>query len=537
MTATFNLVGRERRRYIMVQSFKYHAVPDFDVLLTADQAYPVLERAFMNARSEIWAGFRVFDLTTKVRSKAAKGVAKTWFDLIIHTLARGVSLNIVISDFDPVARPTLHRGTWRSVRRLIAAAELAGAGDRLHVIAGLHPARTGLVPRIFFWPAILHRQFRAARWLNRRTGPERATAIKEMPGLARHLMISGDGHVRPRLWPIPELFPATHHQKLAVFDRRNLYLGGLDLDERRFDTLRHDQSAEETWHDVQLSLTGPAVAEAQSHLETFLDVTAGLKTPQWHRRLLRTLSRPREYNWFRFGPAPLVEEIATAHEHYAKRARRLIYLETQYFRDLRFARFLARRARENPGLSLILTLPGAPEEIAFERRIGLDARFGEFLQARALRVLVKAFGSRLFIAGMAQPRAKNGGNENGRALLHDAPIIYIHSKVSLFDDTTAIVSSANLNGRSLRWDTEVGLLLTDHGQVRRLRRKVMGHWLPEDAHDGYFDPGRAVSAWRALALDNARKPPDKRDGFVLPFDIEAAEKDATEVPGIPQEMV
>ncbi|MDI3335561.1 phospholipase D-like domain-containing protein [Defluviimonas aestuarii] len=521
----------------MLKSFEYVAAPKFDVLLTADQAYPVLEREFLHAQSEIWAGFRVFDLTTLVRSVAAKRVAETWFDLVIHTLSRGVAINIVISDFDPVARPSLHRGTWRSVRRLIAAAELAGASDRLHVTAAMHPARTGLLPRLLFWPAILHRQFKAARWLNLRPKPERLNAIREMPGLAEHLVTSANGRVRPKLWPIPALHPATHHQKMAVFDRKTLYLGGLDLDERRFDTPAHDRNADETWHDVQLTLSGPAVPEAQSHLESFLDVTAGRRQPARQRRFLRTLSRPHKNNLLHFGPEPVVEEIAVAHEHYAKRARRLIYLETQYFRDLHFARYLARRASENPGLSMLLVLPGAPEEIAFERRIGLDARFGEFLQARALRILVKAFGKRLFIAGMAQPRRTNGGNENGRALLHGAPIVYIHSKVSVFDDSAAIISSANLNGRSLRWDTEAGLLLTDKNQVQILRRKVMGHWLPDGAHDGYFDPGRAVSAWRALALANVRKEPDQREGFLLPYDIKAAERDATEVPVVPPEMV
>ncbi|MCB1338214.1 MAG: phospholipase [Maritimibacter sp.] len=521
----------------MLQSFKYHAAPDFDVLLTADQAYPVLEQAFLDARSEIWASFRVFDLTTRVRSAAAKRVAETWFDLVLHTLSRGVALHFVISDFDPLVRPSLHRGTWRSVRRLISAAELAGAGARLRVVAGMHPARTGLLPRVLFWPVIVDKQLKAARWLNAQPEAARRAAIRDMPGLAGNLVELDNGRFRPKYWPIPSLHPATHHQKLAVFDRKRLYLGGLDLDERRFDTPAHDRNADETWHDVQLSVTGPAVAEAQAHLESFLDVTAGRREPQRQRRFLRTLSRARRHNFLRFGPEPVVEEIATAHEHYGKRARRLIYLETQFFRDLRLARYLARRAEENPGLSLLLVLPGAPEEIAFERRIGLDARFGEFLQARALRILVKAFGRRLFIAGMAQARHRNGEAENGRALLHDAPIVYIHSKVSIFDEDAAIVSSANLNSRSLRWDTEAGLLLTDRRQVELLRRKVMGHWLPKQAHDGFFDPGRAVSTWRALALENARKRPDARSGFVLPYDIKAAERDAAQVPIVPQEMV
>ncbi|WP_347311425.1 phospholipase D-like domain-containing protein [Defluviimonas sp. SAOS-178_SWC] len=524
----------------MLKKFEYKTVRSaFEILLTAERAYPALEREFLNARAEIWASFRIFDLTTRLRSDEARAIGETWFDLIIHTLKRGVALNIVITDFDPVARPALHRMTWRSLRRLVAAAELAGPKARLKAIPAMHPARTGVLPRLVFWPMILGKQIRAAAWLNRRPLPVRDTAIREMPGLAERLVRLSDGRFRPRLWPLPCLYPATHHQKLAVFDRKRLYIGGLDLDERRYDTPDHDQRADETWHDVQLLLDGPAATEAQAHLESFLDVTAGRAEPPRHRALLRTLSRRRKHDAMHFGPEPLVQELATAHEHYARRTRRLIYLETQYFRDLKLARYLAGLAAGNPGLGMILILPGAPEEIAFKRRAGLDARFGEFLQARALKILMRSFGRRLFIGGAAQPRAFGEADEsvNGRDRLHGAPLVYIHAKVSIFDDVAAIVSSANLNGRSLRWDTEAGLLVTRRPDVQALRRQVFSHWLPSDAGDGFFDGARAVPEWRRLALENARKAPADRAGFILPYDLRAAESDAASVPLVPDEMV
>lgn len=522
----------------MLQEFRYRQVSDFEVLLTADQAYPAFERAFMDARTEIWASFRVFDPDTLLRSPEARRIGTTWFDLVADTLARGVTLHIVLADFDPVARPRLHHATWRAVRKLTAAAEVAGAAGRLRIVAAMHPAKTGLLPRLLFWPAIFKRQRRTAHWLNGLSVAERQAALRDMPGLAGRLKEAPDGHIRPRLFPIPYVYPATHHQKLAVFDRRRLYLGGLDLDERRFDTPAHDRGAEETWHDVQLFVSGAAVDEAQAHLESFLAVTSGKRpATESGRWLLRTLSRPRYRNILRFGPEPVADEISLAHQHHARRARRMIYLETQYFRDLRLARYLATMAEANPQLTLLLVLPGAPEEIAFEPRIGLDARFGEYLQARAIRILVKAFGRRLFVAAMAQPRRENGESETGRALLQRAPIVYIHSKVSIFDDASAIVSSANLNGRSLRWDTEAGLLLTKRTHVQRVRRSVMGHWLPEQADERYFDPARAVSAWRALALQNARLAPEDREGFVLPYDLKAAERDARELPVVPEELV
>lgn len=517
--------------------FEYTSVRStFRTLITAEQAYPAFEREFLRARTEIWASFRIFDLDTRLRSPEARAIGETWLDLIVHTLKRGVAIHLVITDFDPLARPALHRTTWRSVRQLITAAELAGPEAQLTAVPAMHPARSGLLPRLLFWPLILTRQLRSSGWLNRRDPAEREAAIRDMPGLADRLVRRRDGTYRPKLWPVPALYPATHHQKLAVFDRTRLYIGGLDLDERRYDTPAHDQEAEETWHDVQLLLEGPAVAEAQAHLEGFLCVTAGDTAPPRNRRLLRTLSGRRKRNFWHMGPETLVQEIATAHEHCARRSRRLIYMETQYFRDLKLARYLANLARDNPALVMILILPGAPEEIAFSRRKGLDARFGEFLQARALKILMQAFGRRLFVGGAAQPRA-HGRESNGRDCLHGAPLVYIHAKVSIFDDTAAIVSSANMNGRSLRWDTEAGLLMNDRRQVRALRQAVFAHWLPDDAGESFYDSARAVQEWRRLALENARKPPDQRKGFILPYDIAAAEKDAASVPIMPDEMV
>jgi phospholipase D1/2 len=115
--------------------------------------------------------------------------------------------------------------------------------------------------------------------------------------------------------------------------------------------------------------------------------------------------------------------------------------------------------------------------------------------------------------------------------------VYIHAKVSIFDDTAAIVSSANLNGRSLRWDTEAGLLVTHRRDVQTLRNQVMAHWLPAGAGEGFFDTTRAVSEWRRLAQENARAAPQDRAGFILPYDMVAAEAHATEVPLVPGEMV
>ncbi|MBL4915722.1 phospholipase D-like domain-containing protein [Szabonella alba] len=521
------------------------------VLVTAAEAYPALERAFLEAETEIHGSFLVFDLSTRLRSDEARKIGRTWFDLVVHVLRRGVAIHFTISDVDGIGRPVMHRAAWKSMRMFSAAAAVAGPGARLVVRAARHPARTGLGIRMLIWPYVVKRLFGVARDLNRLPPELRRAALRDMPDAERLMHFAPDGHVRPRIWHLPDLFPLTHHQKLAVIDRRILYIGGLDLDERRFDTPGHRQNADQTWHDVQVMIEGPVALAAQSHLERFLTSVSDSDEDPPRPPFLRTLSRRRTFAPFRFGPARKTTEIAEAHHALIRRSRRLIYLETQYFRDRKLARALARQAAAEPDLELILIIPAAPEEVAFSRRPGSDSRLGEFLQARCLRIVRKAFGRRHLVLSPAQTRPAPalppldedediGTDEHGiaeRASLKNAPIVYVHAKVSIFDDSAATVSSANLNGRSLYWDTEAGVLLENREDVTYLRDRVMRHWLPDDAEPEFLNPETLLANWRRLAWSNARLAPQDRRGFLLPHDFAAAERFGLPLPIIPEEMV
>jgi hypothetical protein len=274
------------------------------VLITAEEAYPEMERAFLTARRRILACYRVFDPLTRLRSREGREVGHDWFDLILHILRKGVEIDLVISDFDPILAPALHCETWRAKRALIAAAELAGPDARLRVTAAPHAARVGLLPRLVFWIPVLRRLGRRVEELNRLPAPTRARALDCSPGLWRHLRTGPDGSLAVRWVPPPDLIPGTHHQKIAVFDDELLSIGGLDLDERRYDDKGHHRRRDETWHDVQVMCRGPVVEDARRHLESFLDVVAGKRPPPAAGRLLTTLSRRRRW--------PVVRDVAPA---------------------------------------------------------------------------------------------------------------------------------------------------------------------------------------------------------------------------------
>ena len=510
-------------------------IGDLEVFVTAGEAYPAFERAFMNAKEQISASFRLFDLTTKLHSPEARELGDTWFDLMVDTLNRGVSVRIVVTDFDSVAAPDLHQLAWQTKRQIAAVRELAKDDAKLEFDVALHDARAGWVPKMVFFPFVRQKMGELNESWSKMNEDERARFRSETPRL-RNICYEND---KGRLcFPIKlvDLYPATHHQKMAVFDRRLLYIGGLDLNDRRYDTKRHRKAPERTWHDVQVMTTGPIVDVAQKHLDTFLDTVAA-KAPAAPSSpsFLRTLSRRRHRASFRVSPKTVVREIEQSHLDSVSRASKFIYLETQFFRHRPLARALAKQARKFPDLKLFIVLPAAPEDIAFDSNTGLDARFGEDQQIKCLTVLKEAFGDdRLLVASPVQPRRYSSDE---RDVLEDAPLIYVHSKVSIFDEFGAIVSSANLNGRSLRWDTESGLWFDRSDHVELVRRRVMGHWLPSGYGDEFLDPETALENWIRLVDRNTERAPEDREGFLVHYDSDAARDIAMPVPGMPEEIV
>lgn len=507
---------------------------DLQVLITAEEAYPALERAFLDAKTEIWASFRIFDLETRLRSEEGREIGQTWFDLIVHVLRQNVALHFILSDFDPVVAPELHMASWRARRAFEAAGDAAGDGAQLLVQNALHDARVGLLPRMVLWRRLRAELAKTAADLNAAPEAVRTEKLTSAPALRPLMTEKPDGSLAPRIWPPPPLVPATHHQKIAVFDRSLLCVGGLDLDERRYDDKAHRRDHADTWHDVQLMCRGPAALEAQAHLERFLNMVSDTCATGSGGRVLRTLSRKRRFSLPHLGPKPVVRELADAHMRMIGRARDLLYFETQFFRDPHLAECLAKAGQAKPDLGLIMVLPGAPEDVAFEDSRSLDARYGEYLQVRAVETVQAAFGDRAVFCSPVRPKHIAG---EGRDRLEGSPIIYVHAKVSIFDDRAAIVSSANLNGRSLYWDTEAGLALSDGAQVAGLRQRVFRHWLGPEADPACYATGTAAAAWRALVEANATAAPDDRMGFLVPYDVAPAKSFGRPLPGVPSAMV
>ena len=86
--------------------------------------------------------------------------------------------------------------------------------------------------------------------------------------------------------------------------------------------------------------------------------------------------------------------------------------------------------------------------------------------------------------------------------------VYVHSKVTIIDDTFTIISSANLNTRSMEKDTELGIILQTGEVAHDLRKRLWSLHTKKNAAanpDGMHDYNVAMNAfyvWGELIKDN-----------------------------------
>lgn len=507
-------------------------------LITAAEAYPALERAVAAARREVALSFRVFDTRTRLRTDEAREAAggRDWAALLAAVAARGVKVRLQLSDFDPIGGAPLHRDAWASLRYLAETVRATNsASDLIEAMAARHEAELGVVMRLVFAGR--------ARRERRRIEAEDDVDYR-YPGLRS----ATSGHQ-------PHLYPATHHQKMAVVDDDFALIGGLDVDERRWDTEEHDRPAEETWRDVSVTLGGGAAA-AEIRAATaaiWTDCAAawaarvdrgdgleGLAAPRAWRpepvdaartaadslSVIMTRSEPRRHA-FAFSPRTVRAEIETTVLEMIGSAKRFIYLETQFLRHRPVARALAAAARRTPDLELVAILPFAPERYAFEGRRDTAMAHAEALQLEAVDMIRDAFGERVAFLSLAKDDALE---EDDAFVAYGAGIVYLHSKILIVDGERALIGSANLNGRSMRWDTEAALRIDDAAAVMNLQERLA------DSLDVAAQDLLRVAPWAGRAQDNAATAPSKRIGILLPHDTDRARSFAKKAFWLPNNL-
>jgi phosphatidylserine/phosphatidylglycerophosphate/cardiolipin synthase-like enzyme len=542
-------------------------------LIEAADMFPTLEHLVLDAEASVWLSFRIFDPATRTRSDRCKerGIAD-WAALIDDAVRRGVEVRILLADFEPVLADYLHAGSWstyQSIREMVEGLVEADR-ERLQLIVIQHEGEMGWGLRQVLRFGLRGRIRKIVEKLLQKSRHDDG-GFETRPGLWRYLRWEKDRPVAFRPAPPPKLWPATYHQKFAVVDRKTTIIGGLDLDERRWDDRRHRQRANQTWHDISALIEGPVVADAAAHFArlwnrempryraivdewtgpagralmldplTEIGGTAGAVRAEAGGdatvQLVRTQSR-KSPALFAKGPMSGIRELKAAHRELILGARRQLYIEAQFFRSEEAADWVEEALRASPALEAIILVANAPEEIAFEGQSdNLAHRHGEYLQARALgRLLRKAGPDRvgLFTLAKQEPvKPDEKKFEETRGTAYGSGLIHIHAKLVIADDEACLLSSANINGRSFEWDTELGILWSEPGGAvagfkRRLWRQLF---------DGDMPASMDLAGWRDIARFNADAEPHERKGFVLPYQLGRARRFARPYFFIPDDLV
>jgi phospholipase D1/2 len=261
---------------------------------------------------------------------------------------------------------------------------------------------------------------------------------------------------------------SAHHQKIVVIDDAVAFCGGIDITADRWDTREHlDDDPHRRrpttrrrygpWHDATTAVDGD-VARALGELArqrwkraTGDDIPP--PSPQgdpWPNdvgptfenvdvAIARTLPRYEDQEE--------VREIESLYLSAIGRAKRTIYIESQYFASRRIAEAMAARLGEPDGPDIVVVNPESAYGWLEEEAMG-SAR------ARLLDLIGKADRHNRF-------RIYTPVTEGGKP-------IYVHAKIMVVDDWLLRVGSSNLNNRSLGYDTECDLAVEavpDDGQA------------------------------------------------------------------------
>jgi phosphatidylserine/phosphatidylglycerophosphate/cardiolipin synthase-like enzyme len=324
----------------------------------------------------------------------------------------------------------------------------------------------------------------------------------------------------------------SHHQKFVVLrhpGRPELdvaYVGGIDLCHGRRDDSSHRGDPQPLamadaygprppWHDIQVEIRGPAVADVETVFRERWEDPAPLTRNPLHRlrdrlqdedstpgplperlpdpapcghhavQLLRTY--PYRRNGYPFAPKG-ERSIARGYRKVLARAGRLVYLEDQYLWSPEVVATYAEALAAQPELRLIAVVPGFSDQ---ESRISKQTEVYGRLQA--LRKLYRAGGDRVRVY---YP-------EN-----HDGTPVYVHAKVVIIDDGWAMVGSDNVNMRSWTFDSELSCAVLDEAgaYARDLRLTLAREHL--DRADGDDEDLRDPAAMFGALAASARKLDD-----------------------------
>jgi phospholipase D1/2 len=281
-------------------------------------------------------------------------------------------------------------------------------------------------------------------------------------------------------------FDASHHQKFVVIDGIIAFVGGLDLCSGRWDERDHrvdnphrvnaDQTSYQPFHDVQSYHVGPVAQKLAELFETRWKCVGGeeldLPSPPAASRVEFERAVPiaatrvaisRTHGCHTGDSQGCVQEIRRLFLDAIHAAEDLIYIENQYFSSKALYNALLERMKDTSRSRLEIVLIIAKDAEAALEQLSIG-----FVQTKLVRHLQQVAAEAGHSLGIYHP-ASVGPDGNDLAT-------YIHSKLFLVDDRFLSVGSANMNNRSLGYDTELNVaweIFSDDPSIRDVRVNLL----------------------------------------------------------------
>lgn len=274
---------------------------------------------------------------------------------------------------------------------------------------------------------------------------------------------------------------SAHHMKLLVIDGALAFCGGIDMISGRWDTRQHEQmkrgrrtphgEPQGPWHDATTCVAGPVARKL-----------AELGIARWQRACgeeIKAVERS-DFPWPRdlavdfedidvsiartmpeYEEAKQVSEIEAATLEILRQARRFVYIESQYFASSRIADVIAQRLAEPEGPDFVIINP--------------DTADG-WLEAKAMD------SARICLMHRLRQADRHDRFRIFYPVNAAGTPIYVHAKILIADDTVLKVGSANLNNRSMGFDTECDLIIRadnadTSARIARIRNGLLAEHL------------------------------------------------------------
>lgn len=314
---------------------------------------------------------------------------------------------------------------------------------------------------------------------------------------------------------------ASHHEKLVIVDEAVAFCGGIDVTIRRWDTPDHDPGEPRRvdpkgqpyapFHDLQMMVDGDAAAALAEVARARWAAATGVAqapvaadTDPWPRGLeadLREVDLAIARTRPRMNGDDEVREVEASLRAAIAEAERFVYIENQYLTADAIAEVLVARMRQRPELEVMAVVPGD---------------HAGWLEKNAMQAGRARFMARFHRHGLADrmrlyaPEVEKDGRT--------APV-KVHAKVMVVDDRSLRIGSANLNNRSMGFDTECDLIVLARDQerrraVRRIRDGLIAEHTGatrEEVEAAFAGEGRVLDALARIGNGQRRLLPVEDD--------------------------